>query len=152
MLKDKQQLKSSVSKIIALMDARNEPWQNRCYTYLILALETVEMNDSIQKMMDRCSEETEKRLEAGYFCPCSWFRLVEFAVLDKRYDDAIKRAEEWLDNGDSDPILENNPIFRKLQAKPKFETLIKRNEQQIQRQIRIYDSNNEAQSSALSTE
>ena len=99
------------------------------------------MNDNIQTMMDECRETTLKRLEAGFLCPCSWFRLVEFAIVDDRYEDAVKRAEEWLDNGDSYHKLKIDPLFIRLQEHELYDTLLQRNDAHIERQIRIYDSN-----------
>ena len=133
-------LKSAVVKRIDNMDDRNVPWQKRSTSILLNALQTDRMNDNTQTMMDRCRETTEKRLAAGYFCPCSWFNLVNFAVLDNRNDDAIKRAEEWLDHGDSELNLAIHPIFTQLKGHPKYQAILERNQQQIERQIRIYDS------------
>ncbi len=98
----------------------------------------VSMNDSVNSMMNKCDEETEQRVKSGYLCPCSWYLLVAFAILDERYDDAVKRAEEWLDNGDSYHRLDTDTLFSKLRDKPQYADLLKRNEQQLQRQIRIY--------------
>lgn len=151
-LNDTEKLKSTLLETIDVMDKRNVPWQKRCYIYLIAALKMVDMNDNIQTMMDECRETTEKRLAAGFLCPCTWYRLVEFAIIDNRYTDAIKRAEEWLDNGDSYPRLDTDPLFIRLQDHEQYESLLERNKAQIQRQIRIYDSRSQAQAEETSAD
>ena len=143
---DTEKLKSTIVEIIAQMDKRNVPWQKRCNTYLIAALQMVDMNDNIQTMMDECRKTTLKRLEAGFLCPCSWFRLVSFAIVDNRPDDAVKRAVEWLDNGDSDAKLNIDPLFIRLQDHEMYDTLLERNDAQVDRQIRIYDTRSETSS------
>ncbi len=137
---DIDKLKSTIVESIALMDKRNVPWDKRCDTYLIAALRMVDMNDNIQTMMDECRKTTLKRLEAGFLCPCSWYRLVSFAIVDNRPEDAVKRAVEWLDNGDSDPKLKIDPLFIRLQDHEMYDTLLQRNDAQVERQIRIYDT------------
>ena len=131
-------LKSVLEERIKIFDERGFPWRKRCFPYFIESLQSVSMNDSVESMMVKCREETEERLKAGYLCPCSWYKLVVFAILDERYDDAIKRAEEWLDNGDSYHRLDTDILFSKLKDRPEYPELLKRNEQQLERQKRIY--------------
>jgi len=143
LINDAEKLKSTIVESIASLDTRNVPWQKRCFTYMIAAMQMVDMNDNIKTMMDNCRETTEKRLEAGYLCPCSWYRLIEFAILDNRHEDAVKRAEEWLDHGDSHHRLKTDPLFIRLEKHQKYDTLLKRNDAQLERQIRIYDNGTE---------
>jgi len=132
-------LKTILEKQLSLFEKNNFPWRKRCFPHLIDNLKATGLNDGVGSMMAKCNEDTEQRVKAGYLCPCSWFRLVAYAILDERYEDAIKRAEEWLDNGDSDPRLKTDALFNKLKDHPKYPELLKRNEQQVQRQIRIYN-------------
>ena len=110
----------------------------RCNMYLIEALRFANMPDGTETMMAECRERTEGRLAAGYLWPCSWFSLVEFALLEGRYDDAVMRANEWLDKGDSGHTLEVDPFINMLKDRPGYEDLLRRNRDQLARQRRIY--------------
>lgn len=139
-LAELKKLKVVLEKQIANFDERNIPWTKRCRPHFMASLKAVSMNDSLESMMSKCYQKTEQRLKDGYLCPCSWFNLVSFAIIDERYDDAIKRATEWLDNGDSYYRLDTDALFTRLKDRPEYSELIKRNEEQLQRQIRLYKS------------
>ena len=90
--------------------------------------------------MEECRKRTDERLKARYLCPCSWFNLVLFATLDGRPDDAIDRAREWLDNGDSWALLPMDPVLQQWGDRPEYQEILQRNAAQVQRQQELYQA------------
>jgi TolB-like protein/Flp pilus assembly protein TadD len=125
---------------IAAKEARNLPWRERCDIYLAFALQDMNRPDDYQSIMGECRQKMEERLKAGYFCPCSYFSLVLFTIVDGRLEEGIKRADQWLNNGDSTYFLDAEPIFRLLKDQPEYDELIARNAEQVARQKQIYIS------------
>jgi TolB-like protein/Flp pilus assembly protein TadD len=123
---------------IAAKEARNLPWRERCDIYLAFALQDMNRPDDYQSIMGECRRKMEERLKAGYFCPCSYFSLVLFTIVDGRLEEGIERADQWLNNGDSSYFLQSEPIFRLLKDQPEYDELIARNAEQIERQKQIY--------------
>lgn len=135
---DKENLGKILAEQIAGFERRGVPWTERCDGYLIEALRFAGMPEGTDTMMAECRERTEGRLKAGYLCPCSWFNLVEFALLEGRYEDAVMRANEWLDKGDSWHTMEIDTFMNMLRDQPEYDSLLRRNRDQMARQRRIY--------------
>jgi hypothetical protein len=96
------------------------------------------LTDGVNAMMEECRKRTEERLKAQYLCPCSWFNLVLFATLDGRTDEAINRAREWVENGDSYSLLHTDPILQTWADRPEYEEIMALNSAQVERQQKIY--------------
>ena len=77
-------------------------------------------------------------MKAGYLCPCSFFDLVLFATLDGRTDEAVERANQWLDNGDSFAWLAGDQVLKQWSDRPEYEQVLARNAEQVARQQQIY--------------
>jgi TolB-like protein/Tfp pilus assembly protein PilF len=123
---------------VARMDEMGVPWRESCNLYLINDLRTAGMEEPIESMMTRCHKQFEERLKAQFFCPCSYYGLVGYTVLDGRIEEAVQRADQWLSNGDSWVFLDQDPIFDQLADQPEYAELLARNQEQVERQQRIY--------------
>lgn len=88
--------------------------------------------------MASCDKVYEERLKANYLCPCSFFGVVQYTIIDDRLDEAVARADQWLSNGDSMSFLPHNVIFAKLEDHPEYAEFLTRNEEQLERQRQIY--------------
>jgi len=131
-------LKSAAGRRLAWMEDNGIPWREQCHPYLIYDLRISGVEDGVDDMMAECRKRTEERLKAGYLCPCTFFNLVLFATLDGRSDDAVERASEWLDNGDSFSWLSADPILQEWSDRPEYEEILIRNAEQVARQQQIY--------------
>ena len=131
-------LRDFVAREIEYLDSHNVPWQERCEPYLIHGLRSVGRDAPIESMMDRCRSYLEERFKARYLCPCSWYNVVLVTILDGRLDVAVERADFWLSNGDSQPGLHVDPVFRLLSERPEYDELLARNSRQVERQREIY--------------
>jgi len=131
-------LKAAVAGNLEWLEETGVPWQEQCRPYLIYDLETIGEDNGLDAMMEECRKTTEERLKAGYLCPCSFFNLVLFATLDGRTDDAVKRAMEWLENGDSFSWLSADPILNEWSDRPEWEQIMVLNAEQVNRQQDIY--------------
>jgi hypothetical protein len=94
--------------------------------------------DNTVGMMQKCNEVYEERLKVNYVCPCSFYGVVQYTILDGRLDDAVQRADQWLSNGDSSSWVAFDPVFMELQDRPEYPDLIARNAEQLERQRQIY--------------
>jgi TolB-like protein/Tfp pilus assembly protein PilF len=133
-----QPLKSAVGRQLAWMDEHKIPWREQCHPYLIHDMQESGLTDGVNAMMEECRKRTEERLKAQYLCPCSWFDLVLFATLDGRTDEAISRAREWVENGDSYSLLHTDPILQTWADRPEYEEIMALNSAQVERQQKIY--------------
>jgi len=131
-------LKSAAARQLAWMEDNGIPWRKQCHPYLIYDLRTAGVDDGVDDMMEECRKRTEERLKAGYLCPCTFFNLVLFATLDGRTDQAVERALQWLDNGDSFSWLSADPILQEWSDRPEYEQMLIRNAEQVARQQQIY--------------
>jgi TolB-like protein/Tfp pilus assembly protein PilF len=130
---------------LARMDEVGVPWREQCSLYLINDLRTAGMEKPIESMMARCHKQFEERLKAQFFCPCSYYGLVGYTVLDGRIKEAVARADQWLTNGDSWVFLDQDPIFLQLSDQPEYADFLARNQEQIERQQRIYLATRDSQ-------
>jgi TolB-like protein len=130
---------------LSLMDFENSnvKWRERCMPGLIQDLRDVGRDDETIGMMATCFQQYEEKLKVGYLCPCSFFGLVMYTILDKRFDEAVERTEQWLSNGDSMSYLAQMPIFTQLADRPEYPEFLARNEEQLERQREIYRSGRE---------
>jgi TolB-like protein/Tfp pilus assembly protein PilF len=135
---------SAVAQEVAYLEENNVPWTKQCRPYLLYDKRASGLLDGVDEMMEECRKRTEERLKAQYLCPCSWFNLVLFATLDGRPDDAIKRAREWLDNGDSFSLLDIDPIIQQWSDRPEYQEILARNAEQVARQQKLYLAGREA--------
>jgi len=133
-----QPFSTAVKRDLAFFDENNIPWQEQCRPYLLYDLLQAGVTEGTTELMEECRQATEERLKAKYLCPCTWFNLVLFATLDNRHDDAIKRTQEWLDNGDSFSILGSDPILLEWADRPEYQEILARNDEQVQRQQQLY--------------
>ena len=114
------------------------PLTNECRLYLLFDMQKAGIEEGTGEMMDKCRKSTEERLKAQYLCPCSYFDLVVFATIDGRTDEAIERTREWLNNGDSDSMLDMDPIIKEWSDRPEYEEFLTRNAEQVERQQALY--------------
>ncbi len=141
--------KAAVARNLAWLDEQNVPWRERCYPYLIYDMRETGIEDGVAEMMAECRTRTEERLKAGFLCPCSFYDLVLFASLDGRTDDAVGRAAEWLDGGDSFAWLNADPILAEWSDRPEYEEVLVRNAEQVARQQQLYYAGVTARDSGL---
>jgi TolB-like protein/Flp pilus assembly protein TadD len=148
-----QPLHAAVAQQLAWLEDAGVPWREQCRPYLIYDMRVAGVEDGVDAMMSECRKRTEERLKAGYLCPCSFFNLVLFATLDGRTEEAIARAKEWLDNGDSFAWLAADPVLQEWAARPEYQDLLLRNAEQVRHQQEIYlagvDARAREQSAAL---
>lgn len=135
---------------LAGYEKRNVRWQERCMPELINDLREVGRGDETAGMMARCDQVYEERLKANYLCPCTFFGVVQYTIIDDRLDEAVTRADQWLSNGDSMSYLPHNVIFAKLKDRPEYADLLARNEEQLERQRQIYFAGRDKTTAALS--
>ena len=127
-----------LDKHLAYLEKNNVQWSSRCMTGLMFQLRQVGRGDDTTGMMERCHEVFEERIKAKYLCPCTFYGVVQYTILDGRLDDAVQRADQWLTNGDSASWVPQDPIFRQLKDRPEYPDLLARNAEQLERQRQIY--------------
>ncbi len=135
---DKLKHQNFVNRTIKDLDQRGIPWRQQCRLYFVFDLREAGIEDGIDSIMNQCRKQTEERLKASYLCPCSWFNLVVFATLDGRTEDAVKRAKEWVEKGDSFNMLKDDLILKLWADHPEYEEILARNAEQVKRQRKIY--------------
>ncbi len=116
-----------MARTIARIDAENHPWRDHCSPFFADDLQRAGYAQEAGQVMDVCRKRYEQRLEAEYLCPCEWFGLVMFTVLDNKHELAVQRTEKWLNDGDSSAFLNANTVFRRLANRPEYESLMERN-------------------------
>ena len=133
-------LAEAVGRSIEYRETNSKAWKRRCDTKMIYDMRVTQHKDTdaIISMLAECDRILEKRLIAGYICPCDLERLVMYTILDQRFDDAIERADQWMDSGYSTPDLPSNPIFKLLSERAEYQGLLDRNAEQILRQRQMY--------------
>lgn len=138
---EKGQFKQTVDDLLAVTDKRGFPWRERCNTALIPLLRDVGYEKEANEILSICRDWFESRLEAGYFCPCTWGNLVQFTLLDGNYELGMQRALQWLDDGDSAAYvkLPNTPIDL-LKEHPKYSEFMRRNAEEMARERERYVS------------
>ena len=128
-----------VEQTISSANSRKYPWREKCNIYLIYDLRlTGDREDAVESMMAGCDTVYERRLKAGFFCPCDMQELVLYSILDNRIDEAVERAERWLASGWSTIDMAINPIFKLLSDRPEYQGLLDSNAAQVERQKRMY--------------
>lgn len=140
--------KSAVAQHVAYLEEEGIPWTDTCRMYLMFDMQKAGITDGVEEMMAKCRKTTEERLKAKYLCPCSWWSLVSFATIDGRTEDAIARAKEWLNNGDSNSMLHLDPIMQEWSDRPEYQEILDRNAEQVERQKAIYLAGVEARDKA----
>jgi TolB-like protein/Flp pilus assembly protein TadD len=135
-----EKLNQSLEKQIAALEDQNRPWRDMCDVYLAFDLQKVGRDDDVNGIMADCQQRMEERIKVNYFCPCSYYYLVMYTIVDGRIDEAIKRADQWLTNGDSNYSIVTDPIFGRLSDRPEYPEFLARNSAQIERQKKIYYS------------
>ena len=133
-----EQLRRYLSLDLQRMDDQGLPWRERCMPYIIYDLRQVGRADDTTNMMSRCQKQVEERFKAQYLCPCTWYTVVQYTILDGRMDEAVQRADQWLTNGDSSFDLHIDSIFSELKDRPEYDDFLARNQAQIERQRDIY--------------
>ena len=130
--------RSAVAEQINFYAEEEIPWTNSCRLSLLFDMKKAGIEEGFSEMMEKCRNSTEERLKAQYLCPCSWFNLVTFAVIDDRTDDAIERTRQWLNNGDSYSLFTLDPVIQEWSDRPEYQELVDRNEEQVKRQQALY--------------
>jgi len=130
--------KSAVAEYRAYFDENEIPWTDSCRMDLLFDMQKAGVSDGFKEMLEKCRKSTEERFEAKYLCPCSWFQLVQFATIDGRTDEAIARAQQWLDNGDSYGLLHLDRVIQEWSDRPEYQEILDRNNEQVERQKAIY--------------
>jgi len=133
-----QPFRSAVAEYRSFFDENNIPWTDECRIYMLFDMQKAGLDNGTDEMMKKCRKTTEERLKAKYLCPCSWFNLVTFATIDGRTDEAIDRARQWLDNGDSFAFLHLDPIIQEWSDRPEYQEILDRNDKQVERQQALY--------------
>ncbi|MDH4124236.1 MAG: hypothetical protein OEW64_00710 [Gammaproteobacteria bacterium] len=127
-----------MARLIAKLDAEKRPWKNRCAPWFADSLQQAGFNDEADIILDVCRQRYGQRLEAGYLCPCEWFGLVVFTLLDNDIDLAVQRTEKWLDDGDSASFVKILPVFKRLADRPEYASLLARNDAEVARERAHY--------------
>jgi TolB-like protein len=133
-----QPLQASIAKTINWLDEQNIPWREQCYLYFIHDMQLAGVTEGVDEMIEACRKRTDERVKAQFLCPCSWFNLVLFATVDGRPEDAIFRANEWLDKGDSNALLDMDPVIQTWADRPEYAEILARNAEQVERQKSLY--------------
>lgn len=131
-------IKPYVARLAAKLDEDNIPWRSRCSPWYVPSLQLAGDDADANAILDVCRQRYEQRLQAGYLCPCEWFALVVFTILDGDLDLAVQRAEKWLDDGDSASFITLAPGFDRLADRPEFATLLARNTAEVTREREHY--------------
>jgi len=127
-----------MAQTIAKFEADKVPWKSRCNAWLAHDLRKAGYEADAETVLDVCRKRFAQRLEAGYLCPCEWFALVVFTILDDQIDLAVQRAEKWLDDGDSASFLEIAPEISRLASRPEYPELVRRNHEEVMREREHY--------------
>lgn len=130
-----------MARSIERMDAENRPWRSRCSAYMVYELRLAGRDDDAETVMDVCRARYEQRLEAKYLCPCEWYGLIRFTILDGDYELAIERTKKWLDDGDSAAFFASNATIAAFTGHPDFPTLLARNDAEVARERQNYLAN-----------
>ena len=139
----KEKISELVDRSIAYYEDKNIPWQDRCYPYLVYNLGETGHDAAFQSMMTQCHKQFEERLKVTYLCPCTWYGMILYTIIDGRYEEAAQRADQWFTDGGSTALLEWEPMFRLLSDHPQYEDFLARNAEQMARQQQIYLSGKE---------
>ncbi|MCJ7555811.1 MAG: hypothetical protein MUP90_02720 [Gammaproteobacteria bacterium] len=134
----KPKIAELMSQTIVRLDAEKAPWREHCAPYFVADLQAAGYAEEADEIMDVCRKRYEQRLEAKYLCPCEWFGLVMFTILDGDLDLAVQRAGKWLDDGDSSAFLNMNPAFKRLTHRPEYGSLLARNDAEVRREQQRY--------------
>ncbi|MEJ2129780.1 MAG: tetratricopeptide repeat protein [Woeseiaceae bacterium] len=130
-----------MAKSIEIMDATNRPWRSRCSPYMVYGLRIAGYDEDAETVMDVCRTRFEQRLEAKYLCPCEWYGLIRYTILDGDYALAIERTKKWLDDGDSAAFFASNSTIHELASHPDFPGLLERNNAEVARERQYYLAN-----------
>ena len=144
--------KSAVAEHINYFEEEGIPWTDSCRLDLLFDMKKAGITEGVGEMMEKCRKQTEERLKVQFLCPCSWFNLVTFAVIDGRTEDAIERTRQWLNNGDSSSLLSMYPVMQEWVDRPEYQELIDRNNEQVQRQQAMYLAGVKARDKAKATQ
>jgi tetratricopeptide (TPR) repeat protein len=128
---------------IADAEQRNVPWRDRCNVYFVYDLRGSGHDDAFESTMAQCHKQFEERLKVNYLCPCTWYGLILYTIIDGRYEEAAQRADQWFTDGGSSSMLEWEPMFSLLSDHPQYEEFLVRNAEQVARQQQIYLSGKE---------
>lgn len=123
---------------LASFQQRNVKWNERCMLFLVKDLRDAGRAEETESMMQECHKEIEERLKAKFLCPCTFYAVVMYTVLDGRPQEAIERADQWLDHGDASAFLPYESIFAELKDNPAYPEILARNAAQLERQREIY--------------
>lgn len=138
MIEDKDNLVQIIDETIAFYKEHNTSWDQDCDSYLIESIQYTGMDIDLTPALQTCRSQTEERIKAKYLCPCSWYSLVSFAIIDGRDRDAVKRAYEWLDYGDYYYALDKDPVFAHLKGQPEYQDLLQRNRDRMAEERRTF--------------
>lgn len=134
----KAKMAELVARSIAKFEADKFPWRTRCAPWMVDDLQMAGYEEDAATIMDVCSKRYEQRLQAGYLCPCEWFGLVIYTILDGQLDLAVQRTEKWLDDGDSASFMTMAPAFDRLAGRPEYASLVQRNDGEVARERQLY--------------
>jgi TolB-like protein/Tfp pilus assembly protein PilF len=132
-----------IDRSIASYEENNIPWQDRCHVFLVYDLRESGREEAFESTMAQCHKQFEERLKVNYLCPCTWYSLILYTIVDGRYEVAAQRADQWFTDGGSNALLEWAPIFSLLSDHPDYEGFLARNAEQVARQQQIYLSGKE---------
>ena len=141
-----------VDRYVEVMESRGWPWREECDPYFVPDLRETDHANAVGPIMSECHKVFEERLKVNYLCPCTFFNVVIYTLADGRIEEGMRRANQWLDNGDSNAALEYFPLIKLLQKEPGYDDLIARNEAQLERQRDIYASGQAAIAEPRTTE
>ncbi len=140
-------LKTLVDRTMAIGDENSVPWREKCDVNFVPPLQKLGYDKEVSGIMSACRKDIEQRLQAGYLCPCTWYSVVAYTILEDDLDLAVKRAQKWFDDGDSMSFIENDPTFKRLKNRPEYPELLRRNQEEMARERAIYEAAKAKQSS-----
>jgi tetratricopeptide (TPR) repeat protein len=135
------QLRALVERSLENWDSRNYDWSSDCWPELIYQMKEAGFDAETEPMMSECERSLEERFEARYLCPCMMYGVVQYTILSGRLEEAVERADFWLENGDSYYLLHLDPIFSQLSSHPRYADLLARNASHQARQRELYLAN-----------
>ena len=139
----RKRISELVDRSIAYYEEKNIPWQDHCHPYFVYNLRETGHDAGFESTMTQCHKQFEERLKVNYLCPCTWYGMVLYTIIDGRYEEAVQRADQWFTDGGSTSFLEWEPMFALLADQPEFEDFLARNAEQMARQQQIYLSGTE---------
>jgi len=128
---DEDNLVVAVDEYVSQLEEKNYPWRTECDTVHAVFMQKVGRKEAFESILAQCATEYEPALESGYFCYCSWIRVINYLILSGREEEAVRKLFEWFDNGGSDIRFEVEEVIAQLRGRPEYQQFLERNVENI---------------------